>query len=305
MKASFGPFEFDSATRELRRNGDIVKLQSQPAQVLAVLVEHAGEVVTRDALRQAVWGGDTFVDFDKGLNFAIAQVRTALGDSADAPTYIRTFPKRGYQFIAPVERELRRQVAQGFLGPPKHAAREGGSPAEPRSPNRLRQGFGGRKGLRHILLPLSAVLVVGLLGTAVWRVVRPNGNPSHTIAVARFDNQTGLADYDRYAQDVTDSLVAELTQSATGRFAIIGNAAMLRAPRDRRDLVAIGDALKAGYIVLGQIQREGEKVRVLAHLIRLPEQKHLWVTRVEAIPAELTPPAGLAERISREFLGKL
>ena len=88
MKKTFGPFSFDTPTRELRRNGDIVKLQSQPAQVLAVLVEHAGEVVTRDALRQAVWRGDTFVDFDKGLNFAIAQVRTALGDSADSPTYI-------------------------------------------------------------------------------------------------------------------------------------------------------------------------------------------------------------------------
>ncbi len=121
MKTRFGPFEFDAAARELRRNGDIVKLQSQPAHVLAVLVEHAGEVVTRESLRQAVWGGDTFVDFDKGLNFAIAQVRTALGDSADSPTYIRTFPKRGYQFIAPIESEPRPEVAQGL------------SPAEPRA----------------------------------------------------------------------------------------------------------------------------------------------------------------------------
>ena len=113
MKKRFGRFEFDAVTRELRRDGEIVKLQSQPAQVLAVLIEHAGEVVTRDALRQAVWGEDTFVDFDKGLNFAIAQVRTALGDSADAPTYIRTFPKRGYQFIgnAAPSVEVRRPVS--------------------------------------------------------------------------------------------------------------------------------------------------------------------------------------------------
>ena len=102
MKSTFGAFSFDTATRELRRDGEIVKLQSQPAQVLAVLIEHAGEVVTRDTLRTAIWGDDTFVDFDKGLNFAVAQVRTALGDSADAPTYVRTFPKRGYQFIAPI-----------------------------------------------------------------------------------------------------------------------------------------------------------------------------------------------------------
>ena len=92
MKEIFGPFTFETTTRELRRDGEIVKLQSQPAQVLAILIEHAGDIVTRDALRAAIWGDDTFVDFDKGLNFAIAQVRTALGDSADAPTYVRTFP---------------------------------------------------------------------------------------------------------------------------------------------------------------------------------------------------------------------
>jgi DNA-binding winged helix-turn-helix (wHTH) protein/TolB-like protein len=289
VKSRFGPFEFDSVSRELRRDGEIVKLQSQPAQVLAVLIEHAGEVVTRDALRTAIWGDDTFVDFDKGLNFAIAQVRTALGDSADAPTYVRTFPKRGYQFIAGVQ-------PNGAAETPPRAA----TAPEPAS--------GVDRARRVGLIAAAAIVVLALVG-GVWnwsaRSAEGPSGPSHTIAVTRFDNQTGLADYDRYAQDLTDALVAELTVSGTGRFAIIGNAAVLRAPRDRRDLVEIGDSLKAGYIVLGQVQREGERVRVLAHLIRLPEQKHLWVTRVEAAPSELTPPAGLAQRISREFLGKL
>jgi DNA-binding winged helix-turn-helix (wHTH) protein/TolB-like protein len=278
VKVRFGPFGFDSATHELRRDGEIVKLQSQPAQVLAILIERAGEVVTRDALRQAIWGDDTFVDFDKGLNFAIAQVRTALGDSAEAPTYIRTFPKRGYQFIAAVNAPLAIH-------------------AHPERQQRRRYNWLLRAGLA------GAVLVVTFIAWT-W-TLRPAAGPAHTIAVAHFDNQTGLGEYDRYAQDLTDAVVAELTESGAGRFAIIGNAAVLRAPRDRRDLVAIGEALKAGYIVLGQVQRDGEKVRVLAHLIRLPEQTHLWVTRTEAVRPELTPPTGVAERISREFLGKL
>ena len=89
MNAAFGEFEFDTATGELRRRGEPVRLQSQPAQVLAILVGSAGQVVTRETLRDAVWGAETFVDFDKGLNFAIAQVRAALGDSADSLSFIR------------------------------------------------------------------------------------------------------------------------------------------------------------------------------------------------------------------------
>jgi DNA-binding winged helix-turn-helix (wHTH) protein/TolB-like protein len=280
MKSTFGAFSFDTATRELRRDGEVVKLQSQPAQVLAVLIEHAGEVVTRDALRQAIWGDETFVDFDRGLNFAIAQVRTALGDSADSPSYIRTFPKRGYQFIAAIDSTW------------------GGTSV---LPNRSRRA----EALRHVLIPLVATVAVAVVIIVIWQTARSPAGPAHTIAVARFDNQTGLADYDRYAQDVSDALVGELTASGAGRFAIIGNAAVLRLPRDLRNIVKIGADLKAGYIVVGQIQRDGEKVRVLAHLIRLPEQTHLWVTRVEAVPSELTPPSVLAQRISREFLGKL
>lgn len=258
MKRRFAEFEFDTASRELRRSGEIVKLQAQPAQVLALLVEHAGEVVSRDAIRDAVWGQDTFVDFDKGLNFAIAQVRAALGDSAD---FIKTHPKRGYQLVMPVVRSRR-------------------------------------------LRPAYAVAALVVVAVATWFfTMRPTA--AHTIAVLRFDNQTGSADFDRYAQNLTDAVVAELTASGSGRFGIIGNAAALRAPREQRDIVAIGRQLNARYIILGQVLREGDQVRILAHLIRLPEQTHLWVTRVERAPTDLVNPSDLAQRISTEFLEKL
>src|SRR2546430_2687231 len=97
-RVRFGIFDFDPETRELRREGQTVRLQAQPAQVLEVLLQHAGEVVSRDTLRLAIWGTETFVDFDRGLNFCIAQIRAALGDSADSPRFIRTVPKKGYQF---------------------------------------------------------------------------------------------------------------------------------------------------------------------------------------------------------------
>ncbi|CAN5876487.1 hypothetical protein BH18ACI5_BH18ACI5_03540 [soil metagenome] len=101
----FGVFQFSAASGELFRDGTPVRLQTQPAKVLAALVARAGQVVSREHLQREVWGGDTHVDFERGLNFCIAQIRTALGDSANAPRYIETVPTQGYRFIAPVREE--------------------------------------------------------------------------------------------------------------------------------------------------------------------------------------------------------
>jgi DNA-binding winged helix-turn-helix (wHTH) protein len=99
----FGVFELELASGELRKSGVLVKLRYQPAKVLAYLASRPGRVVTRDELQAAVWGGDTFVDFDQGLNYCIKEIRAALSDSADTPLYVETLPRRGYRFIAPVE----------------------------------------------------------------------------------------------------------------------------------------------------------------------------------------------------------
>ena len=123
----FGVFELDLAAGELRKNGAKLRLQEQPFQVLALLLERSGEVVTREELRQKLWPADTFVDFDHGLNTAVNKLRETLGDSASSPRYIETLARRGYRFIAPVENS-------GENGPvgaaaPGHPA-EGSSAAE-------------------------------------------------------------------------------------------------------------------------------------------------------------------------------
>src|SRR5437660_3661973 len=96
----FADFEFDCHSGDLRRDGTSLKLQPQPAKVLAVLVRRAGQVITRQELAEQVWGSETFVDFEQGLNYAIRQIRTALEDDADRPRFLETLPKRGYRFIA-------------------------------------------------------------------------------------------------------------------------------------------------------------------------------------------------------------
>ena len=98
----FGVFELDASSGELRRNGTGIKLREQPARILLLLLEHAGQMVTREQLRQHLWPSDTFVDFDHSLNSAVMKLREALGDSADKPLYIETIPKKGYRFVAPV-----------------------------------------------------------------------------------------------------------------------------------------------------------------------------------------------------------
>jgi DNA-binding winged helix-turn-helix (wHTH) protein/tetratricopeptide (TPR) repeat protein len=108
----FGAFELDPSTGELRQRGDLVKLAAQPLKVLGLLVRRAGEVVTRQEFREHVWTGDTFVDFEQGLNFCIRQVREALGDTADAPRYIETLPRRGYRFLMPVTTAAREPAAK-------------------------------------------------------------------------------------------------------------------------------------------------------------------------------------------------
>lgn len=104
--ARFGLFELDLDAGELRKSGVRLRLQGQPFQVLALLLEHAGDVVTREELREKLWPADTFVDFDHSVNTTINKVREALGDSASSPRYVETLARRGYRFIAPVQNEV-------------------------------------------------------------------------------------------------------------------------------------------------------------------------------------------------------
>src|SRR5208337_4040275 len=114
----FGSFDVDLQSGEVRRSGVKIKLQEQPFQILALLLERAGEVVSREELQRKLWTADTFVDFDNGLNIAVKKLRVALGDDAEAPRYIETLPRRGYRFLAPVEhRPVTEKVSARALQP--------------------------------------------------------------------------------------------------------------------------------------------------------------------------------------------
>jgi len=283
-KFRFGLFTFDVVTRELRREHILVHLQSQPAQVLGCLIERAGQVVSREELRNAVWGSGTFVDFDRGLNFCITQIRSALGDDSAGPTFIQTLPKRGYQFIAPVER-IPDPAAEAPAAEPKTVT-------------------GKSSGKALVLWLTAAVVVCGVLAFAAksrFGFGQALKDPP-VVAVLRFDNQTSNPDLTLFSDALTDTVVEQLTAQSNGRFSVIGNAQILRLPRDQRDLSTIATTLHASYVVLGQVQANGDQTRVLAHLIRLPEQKHVWVARMDrSLSDQLSVQSEVARKIAAEL----
>ena len=161
----FGPYQLDTQCGQVRKNGFGIKLQGQPVQILEILLEKPGELVTREELRQHLWSSDTFVDFDHSLNTAIKRLRQALEDDAETPHYIETIPKRGYRFIGEIDREEPTPDAQETaavallpIGQPK-----------PRAPNRARRW-------RRFSLALFGLLVVAS-GIAVYVVLKPEPMP--------------------------------------------------------------------------------------------------------------------------------
>jgi len=282
----FGPYEFDSGTLELLRNGASVRLQTQPAHVLEALIESPGQIVSREQLRQTVWGEATFVDFENGLNFCVSQLRAALRDDAAQPVYIRTVPRRGYQFVAPM------RVLDG---------------AEPERPIGGVPSHGRSRSLVRTAIPWGAAAIIAAAGVVL---LLRHSHSVHTappiVGVVRFDNETGAPAFDAFANNLTDELIGQMTDREGKHYTVAGNARVLFLPREQRDLRNIASSLNASYIVLGQVQASGDRIRVLAHLIRASDQTHLWVVREERPASEMPKLDGqLAEEIAAVFADRL
>jgi DNA-binding winged helix-turn-helix (wHTH) protein/TolB-like protein len=265
----FGLFEFDTETGELLKNGRLVALEPQPAKALTLLLERAGGVIGRDELKAALWGSETHVDFDRGIAYCISQVRTALNDGAENPRFIQTIPRVGFKFIAPVS-----SPDQPVTTPPAQAFNN------------------------WVTIPLIVALVAVAIGMAV-EIFRPPPDPARVvIAVSVFDNETGNAEYDRPVAGLSDLVVERLTKLDPDRIAVIGNAAVLRQPRNIRNLRAMAGQIKADYALLGQLQRGETGLRFITHFIRLRDEAHLKANRLPVADEKL---GGLEAAVVEEF----
>ena len=274
MLYRFGVFEFDSDSGELRKGGRAVGLERQPAKGLALLLSRAGDIVSREELRDAIWGS-THVDFDRGLAYCISQIRTALGDSGDNPRFVQTIPKQGFKFIAPV------------------ASNQTPAPTDSRRP------------VPRAYRALAAYVAVLVITTVIWAISaapkspigRSNPRPI-LIAVSIFDNETGNPAYDRPVAALSDLVVTDLTKIDPARLNVIGNAAILRQPRNIRNLKAVAENVKADYVLLGQLQSGETGLRFITHFIRLQDEAHLKANRLPVADANLT---GLEAAVVEEF----
>ena len=282
----FGLFEMNLRTGELRKSGTLVKLQQQPFRVLALLAAQPGELVTREEIRNQIWGEETFVDFEQGLNFCIKRVRAALGDQADTPRYVETLPRRGYRFIAPVE-----EVGAG--PPARREVGESPSAAAPRSrrpaiPNSRRLGLTALS----LVIAIAAFVFFGR-ERAPARAVRPG---RVKLAVLPFQNLSADPEQDYFSEGLTEEMIAQLGRLLPERLAVIARTSAMKYKDPSRDIAAIGRDLGVEYVVEGSVRHAAGRVRITAKLIQASDQTQLWA---ETYERDLQDMLALQSEVSR------
>jgi TolB-like protein/DNA-binding winged helix-turn-helix (wHTH) protein/Tfp pilus assembly protein PilF len=289
----FGVFEAALEAGELRKHGFRLKLSEQPFQILAMLLERPGEIVSREELRELLWPRDTFVDFDHGLNNAVMKLREVLGDSSEHPRFIETLPRRGYRFIAPVEIKNAipnispAHASAGQLMPTQSVGPE----PVPDNSGLLRKVIEGQR-KSHFALPRIAVLVAAVLagsalisGITVHYVHGVNASKgkasaSSSLVVLPLENLSGDKDQDYFADGMTDDLIANLAKIRSLR--VISRSTAMAYKGTHKPLSQIANELNADAVVEGTVMRVGNRVRITAELVQVSTDRHLWAETYES-----------------------
>ena len=282
----FGLFEVDERRGEVRKQGLRIRLRGRPFDILLILLERPGELVSRDDLRARLWSADTFVDFDHGVNTSINRLREVLGDSAENPRFIETVPRKGYRFIAPVDvlpiREPLPAAPEPAVAPT--------SPPDLHSPDLpSRKVESDRPGSDPVgtrvvpwrqwrVLGLSFAALAALALTGWFALSRLNSTPvtQMRLAVLPFENLSGDPDQEFLSDGFTEELIAELGALQPERLGVIARTTSMRYKGTTKDVGQIRGDLGVDYVLEGSVRRAADRLRITAQLVETKTQTHLW-----------------------------
>ena len=313
--ARFGLFEADFGQRILTKGGLRIKLQDQPFQVLRMLLDRPGELITREEIRQRLWPADTFVEFDDGLNTAVKKLRAALNDSADNPRFIETVPRRGYRFLAPVTTQVPAHQTES-------AETEQSSPSdcEPPTSNRhIASSLGGSRissnpfpGAPHwtrswriltvVILTLSTAVLFSLLFKPQVFSKRPFVSEKATLIVIPLDNLSGDPQQEYFSDGFTEEISTQLARLAPDRLGVIGRLTAMRYKHSGKDIAQIAKEIPVQYVLEGSVRREQARIRVTVQLIEVARQTHVWA---EEYDRELGDVLGLQQEIATAIASQI
>jgi TolB-like protein/DNA-binding winged helix-turn-helix (wHTH) protein len=310
----FGVFEADLKACELRKHGFRLKLAEQPFQVLAMLLERPGETVTREEMRDRLWPGDTFVDFDHGLNNAVMRVREVLLDSSDHPRYVETVPRRGYRFVAPVEDVPSPSVASATQEP-EHPSAVGSLSLESQvslaSPSLDRPQLWARtrrwltaRGTATVtflvLAGLLALLAFTLRSVRNSTAGKADLTHSTSLVVLPLENLSEERDQDYFADGMTDELIANLAKIRS--LHVISRSTAMAYKGTRKPLSEIARELNVDAVVEGTVMRVGSRVRITAELVQVSTDHHLWADTYESQMGDVL---ALQNRVSSAIVNEI
>jgi TolB-like protein/DNA-binding winged helix-turn-helix (wHTH) protein/Tfp pilus assembly protein PilF len=280
----FGSFALDPDTRELRKDGSLVKLQSQQVQLLALLAERAGHVVSREEIRQTLWDQETFVDFDQSINFCINKVRDALHDDPQNPKYIETLPRKGYRFIA----QMIDTAIESDNGLAETRAATGA-------------GKPGTRAARWLAIAGTAAALAAIVLAAVNSRWAPGGaKPIESLAVLPLENLSHDPEQEYFADGMTEELITDLAKISALR--VISRTSVMQYKATQKPIPQIARELNVDAVLEGTVTRDQGRVRITAQLIRAVPEKHLWAEKYEASLGDvLTVQDAVAKAVAHEI----
>jgi TolB-like protein/DNA-binding winged helix-turn-helix (wHTH) protein/Tfp pilus assembly protein PilF len=279
--------ELDLRAHLLRRASRPIRLERIPMDLLRLLVERRGALVSRQDIVDRVWGPGVFLDTDNSINGAIRKLRQALKDDADQPRFIETVTGKGYRFIAPV-------VECGARTEPPRAEEPSVLGAQPRK----------RSGRLWAAICAAVAMVSAVGGSVLWsRAIRaPIGNGRVMLAVLPFDNLTGDATQDYFSDGLTEEMISRLGNLAPHKLGVIARTSVVGLKRGTQTLDRLAHDLRVQYVLEGSVRRDAERVRITAQLIQISDQTHVWARQYDReLRSVLAVQSEIAQAVANEI----